>query len=349
MMLTDEPCRRCPQCNWELVGQECVNCGEMYYDAPEDSDEGESVNTGDENESDMDDSHSVDSFVVDDDVVDYDDDEGERSVSEDHETASEEEIGHRTRSNSKNRTRGGRSSRGSHNRPAIVELDSNSDDDKSDGSHDDDEKDKGLDSEDQENASEEEIDRRTKRNRRSRNSKSRRKPAIVELDSTSDEKEDDIAPFNGHQDSQLYSDHDSDFQTPPPRPKKRRIHQKSPSRKNRRLIAIDDSDDDGLPETSQGRSKLHMNGHGHIQDESSSKENSIVRDISSSDEEDGSDEEDLEQALHQLNEQYASQPVAESTEKQSKAKKNKKNKKKKKKSKSHGDHGKRKDKGKGPA
>ncbi|CAM0134754.1 unnamed protein product [Umbelopsis sp. WA50703] len=274
----EDDTRRCPSCNWELVGQECVNCGEIYHDAPEDSEEGESVNTDYENgeESGDDDSESQNSFVVDDDVVEYSDD--------------------------------------------------------SQGLHDEVE---NLDDED----SEEEYGTRLKKRKRAQGSRS--SPVIVNLGSSSEESEAE----NDFQEGEQESDEDDDFQSPPPQRKKRDKKHKKSNISKRRVIALDDSDEENMPETSP------TNGKSESEANDSQEQRNVPRQTFhiSSDEDDTSDD-DQEQALLALTKD-SSPGVSSSTanakgnahSKKSKKKKSKKHKR------THEDRHHKKDKGKSRA
>ncbi|CAO3685221.1 unnamed protein product [Umbelopsis ramanniana] len=126
----EDDTRRCPECNWELVGQQCVNCGEVYHDAPDDSEEGESVNTGDEEvESLMDANESDHDFIVDDDVVDYEDpDSADEILDADAGSDTEHDDEYVTPSRRRNR----------HTRQPAVVVDLSSDSDSESDSDDDD-------------------------------------------------------------------------------------------------------------------------------------------------------------------------------------------------------------------
>ncbi|GAB5590063.1 E3 ubiquitin ligase [Umbelopsis nana] len=407
----EDDTRRCLRCNWELVGQECVNCGEMYYDAPDDSDEGESVNTR-ENESEQDDNESVDSFVVDDDVVDYEDDHSGSDGEEYPNEASDDEA----TSGRRRRRRG----IGRRNPPAVVELDSQSDenedsasyngveelsrleeaesdDDVSDTeplirrrgrrnepavyeldseSHDSDEsesKDDGGDSSDSydtatvdpnhdgqsedrrgpdvhevdsENENENEDDESEDDGKLTWSRSDRdQQPTTMELGSESQDESEEDAQHSNSEESKRGSDYDSDFQSPPPQTRKRKMKEKKSKRKSRRVIALDDSDNDGLQEPSHGRASRRANGHKHHHESSKKIKREQKHAVASDEESDSESEGDLEQALLELDQQYSKNGSAgESNKKYTKQKKDKK---KKKKSKSHDGHPKRKDKGKG--
>ncbi|KAH8551698.1 hypothetical protein BGW37DRAFT_491994 [Umbelopsis sp. PMI_123] len=191
----EDDTRRCLQCNWELVGQQCVNCGEIYHDAPEDSEEGESVNTGDEAESVTDANESDRDFIVDDDVVDYEDSD-----------SADEILDADIASNSE--------SEGEHSPPS--------------------------------------------RGRNGKNRQRRQSPVFVDLANDSDSEandDDDESILDGTKRSTPFvSSDDDDFQLPVNRPQKRK-RQNTFKSKTRKVIALDDSDEDDavIPESSNGR------------------------------------------------------------------------------------------------
>ncbi|KAG2185764.1 hypothetical protein INT43_002199 [Umbelopsis isabellina] len=276
----EDDTRRCPSCNWELVGQECVNCGEIYHDAPEeDSEEGESVNTDHENgeESGDDDSESQNSFVVDDDVVEY-----------------------------------------------------------SDASQDVHDEIENLDDED----SEEDYGARSRKRKRTR--RSRASPVVVNLGSSSEGSEVD----NDYEEAEEESDGYNDFQSPPPQTQKRNKKHKKSKMSNRRVIALDDSDEESMPEANPANGNSGSDVNDSQENGNKARQTFHI----SSDEDDTSDD-DQEQALVALT-QGSSPGISASTaniEENTSSKKNKKKKKSKKHSHSHKEQHHKKDKGKARA